>query len=299
MRRSGKLVTVGAVALLLGAAPAATAQATAARPGGWILTLAVPHENGVGELRAVRPDGGGVIAYGRQLSWSSSPDYSPGGDRIVYIDGYSVRVMNADGTDDHWLVDGKCWPSNPRWSPDAHWIAFEACGDIYQVGAAGPDGGFVNVTNDSLNDLEPAWSPDSGWIASATLPGVHVYRAGGSVARQISDLPGAVRLDWNPDGRTLAVAADGDLWLVDVRTGAPRRLTDTPALIEADPVWSPDGRWLAFARGPRDPAVPEDPDGPQEPGSALHPRVWLMTATGAHAHPIGAPGVPTSWRAGR
>jgi len=52
-----------------------------------------------------------------------------------------------------------------------------------------------------------------------------------------------------PDGRRAAVlisqAVAADLWLVDLERGLPTRLTSSEAG-EASPVWSPDGRRLAF-----------------------------------------------------
>ena len=43
----------------------------------------------------------------------------------------------------------------------------------------------------------------------------------------------------------IAFEYGGDLWIVDKAGGNSRRLTSTPA-VEADPQFSPDGRWLAF-----------------------------------------------------
>jgi TolB protein len=105
-----------------------------------------------------------------------------------------------------------------------------------------------------------------------------------------ADLPAAWHLDWNPDGRSIAVEAAGDLWLVDVATASTRRLTDTPGITESSPVWSPDGRWLSYGSGPDDPTAP-DPN-----SAAIDPQIWLMTSAGAQRHSTGVHGVPTSWR---
>src|SRR5438477_5295503 len=51
---------------------------------------------------------------------------------------------------------------------------------------------------------------------------------------------------WSPDLRREVVVLKGDLWLVE-RTGAKRRLTQTPAP-ESDPAWSADGREVYFTR---------------------------------------------------
>ena len=51
----------------------------------------------------------------------------------------------------------------------------------------------------------------------------------------------------SPDGRRVALAARGWLWLLDLDTRAARRVTSGPAL-DARPAWSADGRSLAFVR---------------------------------------------------
>lgn len=50
-----------------------------------------------------------------------------------------------------------------------------------------------------------------------------------------------------PDGRSLAFAARGWIWRLDLDTGEATRLTDGPA-VDARPRWSPDGKHLAFVR---------------------------------------------------
>ena len=50
----------------------------------------------------------------------------------------------------------------------------------------------------------------------------------------------------SPDGSTIAFSWQGDLWLVPATGGEARRLTAHPAA-DRHPVWSRDGRFLAFA----------------------------------------------------
>lgn len=49
----------------------------------------------------------------------------------------------------------------------------------------------------------------------------------------------------SPDGERIAFSALGRLYVKDLPDGTPRRLADLPGNQHA-PVWSPDGRWIAF-----------------------------------------------------
>ena len=55
---------------------------------------------------------------------------------------------------------------------------------------------------------------------------------------------------WSPDGKYIAFTANVggflDLFILNVETGARRRLTEDP-YAELQPAWSPDGRWIAVA----------------------------------------------------
>src|SRR5690606_38029325 len=57
---------------------------------------------------------------------------------------------------------------------------------------------------------------------------------------------------WSPDGQSIAFTdTDLNLWLLDVESGRQTKLdTDTYMVPERtlDPVWSPDSRWLAYAK---------------------------------------------------
>jgi TolB protein len=278
-------------ATLLVAGAGTPAAASRAQSGGRILYLQF---NGAtidtaGQLKSVRPNGSDGQDLGRTMMWYASPDYSPDGSRIAYAESFSIRTLAEDGSDDRWQVDAPCNPAFPRWSPNGRWIAYEACGDIYAVHRDGPVAGRQNLTESDANDLTVAWAPNGRRFATSNYPGIRIYRTDGTGARTLNDLPGAYRLDWSPNGRQLVVEALGDLWLVTAATGAARRITNTPDIQEISPVWSPDGRWIAYGVGP-------GVHNPDLPGATTSPIIWLMDRQGRNQRSTGIAGVPSSWR---
>jgi Tol biopolymer transport system component len=79
----------------------------------------------------------------------------------------------------------------------------------------------------------------------------------------------------------LAFVSRGALWVLDGAT-MTLRLVAAPEMRPANPVFSSDGRWLAFA-AIRRPPVP----------AALASTVWLAHGDGSGVHPIG-PGLGLS-----
>ena len=59
-----------------------------------------------------------------------------------------------------------------------------------------------------------------------------------------SDFIGAA--DVSPKGKRVVVAARGDLWTLPAKNGSPRNITKTPKARERYPMWSGDGRWVAY-----------------------------------------------------
>lgn len=112
---------------------------------------------------------------------------------------------------------------------------------------------------------EPAGSAKANgliaFVRASRGTDLFVVRPDGSGLRRLFRGPGDERDPaWSPDGRLLAfvIERDGpadpfaddpaDLYVMDVRTGEVRRLTDDRA-IEYSPTWSPDGTRIAFSKG--------------------------------------------------
>src|SRR2546423_134130 len=96
-----------------------------------------------------------------------------------------------------------------------------------------------------FRDLDPVFAPDGSTVAFIRVP-----RSGGDAAIMVVGADGrglralvdvwAGGLTWSPDARSLAYAAAGDIWRIDVSTGPIVRLTNDAARAW-QPAWSPDG----------------------------------------------------------
>ncbi len=216
----------------------------------------------------------------------SDPRLSPDGSRVTFtvqrvrptFDGYSTAIWlaNMDGRDAPRAITlGIRRDSQARWSPDGRQLAFlsdrrpiveEEPGipadreDATQVHLLPMDGpGEARRLTDLPRGVEGfAWSPDgrslavlstsraADRVADARARGKAPDAKPGSPPR--SDYRFADRLHFLENGRGFAEHRRRQVWLVDVETGAARRLTNLPAAV-GDVAWSPDGTRLAIETG--------------------------------------------------
>ncbi|MHB1297120.1 MAG: Ig-like domain-containing protein [Gemmatimonadaceae bacterium] len=215
--------------------------------------------------------------FGSSGTWE--PTASPDGSRLAFacqeVFGPSICTANRDGTNLKVLTGDANFEDQPSWSPDGARIAFRRWApggspgqfnqtDIWVMDADGANP--VNLTADAAVQHGPAWSPVQangryrvvfseesivdGYLLSRLWS---VYEDGTS--RTGMTTGGAYleeQASWSPDGLQLVHvrtggSAGGDLWIVDLLTGAERQLMpDDPAGAQASPSWSPDGRHILF-----------------------------------------------------
>lgn len=143
------------------------------------------------------------------------------------------------------------------------------------------------TANGSIN-LSPAWSPDARSLAfTSYMRGYpYLYRLFPFERRPVQLLAGFVGINtspaWSPDGRFLALTLSKDgnpeIYVLNVATGATRRLTSHQA-IDTEPTWSPTGREIAFI---------SDRTGPAQ--------VFVMDAEGANVRQLTFTGFNTQPR---
>jgi len=162
---------------------------------------------------------------------------------------------------------------SPAFSPDGNQIVFAWDGgnsdgssrfDLY-VKVIGSES-LLRLTSKPAVWLVPAWSPDGRTIAflrtSDNGSGIFSVPAIGGPERKLAGIsfqyPPAMTLNWSPDGKQLAYAVyeGADLQhppsiirILTLETGEVRQIS-TPQCAEAfSPIFSPDGKWLAFNCG--------------------------------------------------
>ena len=200
-----------------------------------------------------------------------SHTWSPDGRFFAYHSNHAgsldIYVMDIRNKETRKLIDHPSRDLWPAWSPNGRWIAFvsDRTGDmdIYRINV---DGSNLRRLTNKGDNRNPAWSSDSQWIVydsyrggnhDAGIPGRHfLYRmaADGGRSKQLKGARNLSGCSWSPDGKQITYAAGnlGDqginIYIMDADGSNLRKLTQVGAGAYAgDPVWSPDGRWIAYA----------------------------------------------------
>lgn len=237
-------------------------------------------------IYVIRADGGGERALwrGGPAAGVSRLAWSPDGRRLAFSNRRNeLWVIDADGSRPVRMVtaaeiSAKVILGPLTWLPGGRRIGFTAIHawsagekarewDIYAVDPDGTGAKRLSKTP-RVYEFDVDWSPAGDRIAVTDMAGMfahlRVMTTGGTIRGTAN--PGSgweiAMPDWSPDGRRLAFIEwpnfvdgsgslnDAEIW-VTTPNGRWRRLTWN-RVADSNPVWSPDGRRIAFVRG-RDP----------------------------------------------
>jgi dipeptidyl aminopeptidase/acylaminoacyl peptidase len=232
-----------------------------------------------------------------RIRFVSDPQISPDGRRVAFV----VTTL-SDARDEYlstiWIADPGGGPARPftrgprrdavpRWAPDGRRLAFvsererRAKGQLYVMPADG--GEPVRLTDQRHGVSSPAWSPDGTRLA-------FVSRVGGweepkdEEERERSRPPHVIEvLKYKSNGTGFVHDRPAHVFVVGADGGPARQLTDGH-FEHQHPVWSPDGRRVAFVSA-RHPGRDED--------NAAD--AWIVPAEGGAARRLTRTAGPVSW----
>jgi Tol biopolymer transport system component len=223
---------------------------------------------------------------------NATPTWSPDGAYMAYC-------SDVSGNMDLWAYEAATGRTvqltstpeeekSPHWSPDGNLVAFSRQARTSHIFVANPrNGEKEQITEGPDLDLNPLLSRDGTWVAfvrqprggsDSTNPSLCVVPADGGEIRtlDVADLnlnTDRRAISWSPDGSQIAFAADDgtgnvDIYRLPVDGGSPVRVTIEPGM-DIQPVWSPDGRSIAYVRR----------------GGGEN-QIWVIPATGGMARQV-------------
>jgi tricorn protease len=206
------------------------------------------------------------------VKWPAISPEGPGKGEIVFQNGASLwRLDLATRTSNAvpisipgdrpklmpQVIDANGFIQGSSISPSGKRVAVQARGDLWSAPAE--NGTPRNLTRTSgIAERDPSWSPDGKWIAFFSDETgeyeLFVMPADGKGERRKVTSDGTcfrTGITWSPDSRK-AIVGDktGAAYLVDVESGTSTLIDKDPWDIRFGPFsWSPDSRWIAYARG--------------------------------------------------
>jgi dipeptidyl aminopeptidase/acylaminoacyl peptidase len=196
--------------------------------------------------------------------------WSPDGKHVAYVADGQLWVSDANGLDRHKITSLNGGATGPVWSPTGDRIAFtssvypdcatDAC-NVGKAKTASTDKVKAHVADQLMYRHWNAWDDGTrSHLFVVTMDGSQVQDLTPGAKYDVPPGPfgGSEGYAWAPDGRELAYTAKdqgrADAWTTDVNLYTVQAAGGTPAVITAankgadqNPVYSPDGKYIAYA----------------------------------------------------
>jgi serine/threonine protein kinase len=218
-------------------------------PGAYFGRLAfTSNRHGNPEIYVINLAGGSPTRLTNNNANDWLPDWSPDGTKIAFTSnrwgGYDLWTMNGDGSGQTAVVTTDAWDEYARWAPDGQRLSLSTTAITQGV-------------------------PNSE---------IFIRRADGSLVQRTSSTAEDQWADWSPDGRITYTegfkgTSNWDIYVVNA-DGSNRTVWLGGETCDVQPIWSPDGQWIAFIRISRD----TNGNGQIDEGDAAD--VWVGKASG-------------------
>jgi len=192
------------------------------------------------------------------------PQCSPDGQWVAYtvsaIDAKEdksnghVWMIGYDGKSDRQVTSSADSESSPRWSPDGKYLSFTSSrpgkakgSQVWLLPRAGGEAMQLTDVKGRLQGYE--WSPDSTKLALVIGdPDPDADPPGDAPAKPKTPKPIVIdRYKYKQDVQGYLLSGRHSyIYMFDIATKKLDRLTAQKSSDEAGPVWSPDGKWIAF-----------------------------------------------------
>lgn len=179
------------------------------------------------DVFVMNADGTDAVNITQTEAFERAPTWSPDGETLYFERGSAIIKRELASSEEQRLRRG----GNPNASPDGLRIVFDS-----GYGGGEEDCLFVMRTDGTrarhfraldYDDQYPEWSPESTHIAFSRDDELAIARFGGGLKRieRPDDTSSFEHPTWSPSGRRLAVAYEGQVYIVRRKDGGLRQVT--------------------------------------------------------------------------